>query len=257
VRRSVMAVIVVAGLIAAMPSPARAQGATAQQGITKQQADEMLKELRAIRQALERVTQPEQAPKAPPPDRRGTLGQVRGPVMGKPDAPLTLVEFTDLQCPYCNRFTTTTFEQIKKTYIDTGLLRFVSRDFPLDFHPQAMPAARATRCAADQGKFWELRMALLRNASRLSPAVITSAAAELKLDMTAVAACLSSNRHDAEIEASLEAGRGLGIEGTPTFLLGRTTGDTLEGVLIIGSLPFEAFDAKIKELLAPAAKPVK
>ena len=79
--------------------------------------------------------------------------------MGKPDAPLTLVEFTDLQCPYCNRFTTTTFEQIKAAYIDTGMVRYVSRDFPLDFHPQALPAARAvavrrragqvlTRCAS-------------------------------------------------------------------------------------------------------------
>jgi len=262
VRRSVIALmvvaaVVVAGLFVAMRSPAKAQGVPTEQGITRQQGDEMIKELRAMRQALERLTQPEPTPKAPPPDRRGTLGQVRGPVMGKPDAPLTLVEFTDLQCPYCNRFTTTTFEQIRKTYIDTGLVRFVSRDFPLDFHPQAMPAARAVRCAADQGKFWELRMALLRNASRLSSAVITSAAADLKLDMTAFATCIAGTRHDAEINADLEAGRGLGIEGTPTFLLGRTTGDTLDGVLIIGSLPFDAFDAKIKELLAPAAKPVK
>ncbi|MCX6545962.1 MAG: thioredoxin domain-containing protein [Acidobacteria bacterium] len=244
-------------------TPATAQGITQQQGvpqqqgITQQQGEEMLKELRRIRQALERLTQPEPAPKAPPADQHGKLTPVLGPVMGKPDAPLTLVEFTDLQCPYCNRFTTTTFEQIKKQYIDTGLVRFVSRDFPLDFHPQAMPAARAARCAADQGKFWEMRMSLLRNASRLSPAFITTAATELKLDMRAFAACASSTLHDAEIEADMAAGRSLGIEGTPTFLLGRTTGDTLDGVLIIGSLPFDAFDTRIKALLAPAGQPVK
>jgi protein-disulfide isomerase len=243
-----MALTIVAGLLMAMPSPAQAQG------ITQQQGDEMLKELRAIRQALERVTQPQQAPGTPPPDRRGKLASVRGPVMGAPDAPLTLVEFTDLQCPYCNRFTTTSFEQIKKTYIDTGKLRFVSRDFPLDFHPQAMPAARAVRCAGDQGKFWELRVALVRNASKLSPTFITSAATDLKLDMTAFASCTASTRHDAEISADMEAARSLGIEGTPSFLLGRTTGDTLDGVLIIGALPFDAFDAKIKELLAPAKR---
>ena len=259
----VVAALAVAGLFVAMRSPANAQGVpteqgiTEQQGITRQQGDEMIKELRAMRQALERLTQPQQAPKTPPPDRRGKLAPVRGPVMGKPDAPLTLVEFTDLQCPYCNRFTTTSFEQIKKTYIDTGKLRFVSRDFPLDFHPQAMPAARAVRCAAEQGRFWELRMALVRNASKLSPAFITSAATELKLDMTAFAACIAGNRHDAEINADMEAGRSLGIEGTPSFLLGRTTGDTLEGVLVIGAVPFEVFDAKIKELLAPAGKIVE
>jgi protein-disulfide isomerase len=241
-----MALMVVAGLLTLMAPPARAQG------ITQQQADEMLKELRAIRQALERLSQPQRAPNTPPPDRRGTLAPVRGPVMGKPDAPLTLVEFTDLQCPYCNRFTATTFEQIKTTYIDTGQLRFVSRDFPLDFHAQAMPAARAVRCAADQGKFWELRMTLIRNAARLSPAFITTTAAGLKLDMTSFAACIAGDRHDVEISADMDAARSLGIEGTPSFLLGRTTGDTLEGVVIVGALPFEMFDAKIKELLAPA-----
>ncbi len=241
--------MVVAGLLMAMPSPAKAQS------ITQQQGDEMLKELRAIRAALERLTQPEQP--ATPPDRYGKLAMVRGPVMGRPDAPLTLVEFTDLQCPYCNRFTTTSFEQIRKTYIDTGKLRFVSRDFPLDFHPQAMPAARAARCAGDQGKFWELRMALLRNASKLSPALITATATELKLDMKAFASCIASTRHDAEIKADMDAARGLGIEGTPSFLLGRTTGDTLDGVLIIGAVPFDVFDAKVKELLAAPGTPVK
>ena len=86
---------------------------------------------------------------------------------------------------------------------------------------------------------------------------LDGAAAELKLDMTAFASCIAGNRHDAEINADMEAARSLGIEGTPSFLLGRTTGDTLEGVLVIGAVPFEVFDAKIKELLAPAAKPAK
>jgi protein-disulfide isomerase len=119
------------------------------------------------------------------------------------------------------------------------------------------PAARAVRCAADQGKFWELRTSLVRNASKLSPASITSAVTELKLDMTAFAPCIAGTRHDAEINADMEAARSLGIEGTPSFLLGRTTVDTLDGVLVIGAVPFEVFDAKIEELLAPAGKPVK
>jgi len=248
VRRGLMALCVIAGLLIAMPSPATAQG------ITQQQAEEMLKELRAIRAALERITGGQPAPNAPPAERVGTLARVGGPVMGNPNAPLTLVEFTDLQCPYCNLFSTTSFEQIKKTYIDTGTLRFVSRDFPLDFHPQALPAARAVRCATEQGKFWEMRLALVRNASKLNTAFITTTAAELRLDAKAFEACTAGTKYDAAINADIEAARSIGIEGTPSFLLGRTTGDTLDGVLVIGALPFEAFDAKIKELLAPPVK---
>ena len=69
-----------------------------------------------------------------------------------------MVEFTDLQCPFCRQFMLTSFDEIKKNWIDTGKLRYISRDFPLDFHAQAMPAARAARCAGEQGKFWEMRI---------------------------------------------------------------------------------------------------
>ena len=156
-------------------------GGLGAQGISQQQADEILKELRAIRQLLQRmVQQPPPAaaqPAAPPADEKVTLANVGGFMLGRPDAPLTLVEFTDLQCPFCSRFSSTTFDQIKKTYIDTGKVRFISKDFPLDMHPEAMRAARACRCAADQKKFWEMRSVLLRNASKLSPDFIVSSAA--------------------------------------------------------------------------------
>ena len=216
------------------------------QGVTQQQADQMLKELKAIREALERVSPPAGQPARDP---QASLDDLRGPVMGKPDAPLTLVEFTDLQCPYCNRFTLTTFEQIKAAYIDTGMVRFVSRDFPLGFHAQALPAARASRCAAEQGKFFEMRLALLRNAARLSPAIIASAAEGLKLDMGAFTPCAASTRFDADIKRDMDVGMKLGIEGTPSFVLGRTTPTGVSGILIVGAQPFQAFDAKIKEQL--------
>ena len=224
-RHSLIAVLVLCGLLVVTVVPAKAQS------ITQQQGDEMIKELRLIRQALEKITQPQQ-PQGPPPERTATLPSVGGPAMGRPDAPLTLVEFTDLQCPYCN--------------------------FPLDFHPQAMPAAKAVRCAADQGKFWELRLALLRNAAKLSPAFITSAAADLKLDMKTFATCIAGTQHDARIKADMDAARSIGVEGTPSFLLGRTAGASLQGFVIVGAQPYEAFDVKIKELLAaPATRAVK
>ena len=236
---------VVCALAIGMPSAACGQ--TQPQGISQQQADQMLKELKAIREALERVSPPAGQPAA---DKQASLDDLKGrPVMGKPDAPLTLVEFTDLQCPYCNRFTTTTFEQIKAAYIDTGMVRFVSRDFPLDFHAQALPAARATRCAGDQGKYYEMRFALLRNSARLSPAFITTTAEGLKLDMGAFTPCATSTRFDDAIRRDTDVAMKLGIEGTPSFVLGRTTPAGVTGVLVIGAQPFPAFEAKIKEQL--------
>jgi len=232
--------IVVAGLLLGACGNAKAQG------ITQQQAEEMLKELRAIRQALERVTPP---PPGQAQDKPVRLNNVVGYALGRPDAPLTLVEFTDLQCPYCNRFSTTTFEQLKAAYIDTGKLRFISRDFPLDFHQNAMPAARATRCAGEQGRFWEMRTALVKNFKQLDAAFIASTAQGLKLDMAAFGACASSTKHDAAIAQDMNEGRSVGIEGTPSFVLGRTAAQGLDGVLIVGAQPFGAFDVKIKEML--------
>jgi protein-disulfide isomerase len=244
-RISRFVITVVCALAIGMPSAACGQ--TQAQGISQQQADQMLKELKAIREALERVSPPAGQPEA---DKQASLDDLKGrPVMGKPDAPLTLVEFTDLQCPYCNRFTSTTFEQIKAAYIDTGMVRFVSRDFPLDFHAQALPAARATRCAGDQGKYYEMRFALLRNAARLSPAFITTTAEGLKLDMGAFTACATSTLFDDAIKRDMDVGMKLGIEGTPSFVLGRTTPAGVTGVLVIGAQPFQVFDAKIKQQL--------
>ena len=234
--------VAVAGLLLGACGNAKAQG------ITTQQAEEMLKELRAIRQALERVTPPAPGQAQAP---RVQLKDVRGYAIGRADAPLTLVEFTDLQCQFCNRFSTQVFGQIKAAYIDTGKVRFVTRDFPLDFHAYAFQAARAARCAGDQNKFWEMRDALVRGYNQLGDAFVTSAAQGLKLDMISFNACAASTKHDAAIKQDMEEGRNASVEGTPSFVLGATSPQGLDGVLIVGAQPFAAFDAKIKELLAP------
>ena len=225
------------------------------QGITQQQAEEILQELRAIHQLLQKMQLPAPAaaqPAAPAPDPHVKMATVTGYMLGRPDAPLTMVEFTDLQCPFCARFATTTFDQIKKDWIDTGKLRFVTRDFPLDFHPEAKPAARAVRCAADQGKFWELRTALGRNADKLSPDFITATAQSLGLDMKTFAACTAGTEHDAEIARDQQEGAALGVSGTPTFIVGRTAGQGLDGIRIVGAQPYATFDQKLKELSTPA-----
>lgn len=224
--------------------------ASSQTTITSQQAEEILKELRAIRQAVERLQAPAPQPAGPPPPAdKVQISNVGGYLLGRPDAPITMVEFTDLQCPFCNRFATTTFDQLKKDYIDTGKVRFISRDFPLDFHPQAKPAAVASRCAGEQGKFWELRMTLLKNARQLSPAMIANQAAALNLDMKAFEACTRGTQFDAAITRDLTEGAGFDVSGTPTFFVGKTTAQGFEGFRIVGAQPFAVFQARIEGLL--------
>ena len=206
----------------------------------------MLKELRAIRMLLEKLTTPQ--PAAPPAPQVGKVTNLAGYVLGRPDAPLTMVEFTDLQCPFCRQFILTSFDEIKKNWIDTGKLRYISRDFPLDFHAQAMPAARAARCAGEQGKFWEMRLGLMRNANLLTADYITKTAGDLKLEPKAFTACAASaslRRRD----PGGDSGRHQAwVGGTPTFVMGRTTATAVEGPMMVGALPYAQFDAKLKSL---------
>jgi protein-disulfide isomerase len=225
------------------------------QTITPQQADEILKELRAIRQAIETLGQ-RQAAAAPAPvrgaDSRVTLLNVGGTyTLGKPDAPITVVEFTDLQCPFCSRFATETFDEIKKNYIDTGQVRFITRDLPLpSLHPHAQRAAIAGRCAGEQNRFWEMRSTLVRNASLLSPEFIAATSRQLNLDAAKFEACTTSGRHVADIQKDGADAASVGITGTPSFVIGYTTGTKLEGVRIVGTQPYAMFDARFKQLLA-------
>ncbi len=218
----------------------------------QQQNEEMLKELRAIRMLLEKLTTPQ--PQAPPQPTIAKVTNLKGYVMGRPDAPLTMVEFTDLQCPFCRQYMLTSFDEIKRNWIDTGKLRYISRDFPLDFHALALPAARAARCAGEQGKFWEMRLGLMRNANLLTPDYIARTAGDLKLEPKTFTACAASTKYDAEIQAETAEGTKLGVGGTPTFIMGRTTPTVVEGPVLVGALPYVQFDAKLKSLLDAGSK---
>jgi len=232
--------------------------AMAAQAITQQQADEILKELRAIRQGIEALQRPSPLPApARPSDGRVRLSSFAAEhTLGRTDAPLTVVEFTDLQCPFCSRFATGTFDELKKLYIDTGKARFISRDFPLtSIHPLAQRAAVASRCAGEQDKFWEMRSHLVRNASVLTVPFIATAGRELKLDTRAFEKCLDSGRFDAAIQRDIADAVAVGITGTPTFVIGRTVEGVVEGWKVIGALPFDAFDARLKQVLAESATP--
>jgi len=232
--------------------PARAVA----EGVTKEQGDAILKELRQIRELLERQPRPAaNAPQAAPQQEKVTLKLGSDPVLGRDDAPVTIVEYTDYQCPYCSRWHTTTFPEIRKNYIDTGKVRFIKRDLPLSFHPNALPAAQAALCAGDQGKFWEMHERLAANPSTLSPETYSRYAQELSLDAKAFQACLMSQKHLAAIRGSERTASALGITGTPSFVVGTVKGDTLEGVMIVGAQPYAAFDRTIREILSsPSGK---
>src|SRR6266446_1581998 len=152
------------------------------------------------------------------------------PTLGPNGAPVTIVEFTDYQCPFCHR-AQATIDQVMSTY--AGKVQLVHRDFPLEGHPQAFPAARASRCAGEQGKFWDYHRSLMAAPGPMDEADLQSRAASLKLDPGAFATCLASGRFDAAIQESTEAGIKAGVDSTPAYFI--------NGRLTIGARPFEAF----------------
>jgi protein-disulfide isomerase len=170
-------------------------------------------------------------------------------MLGAADAPVTVVEFTDYQCPFCKRFVQTTFPLLKRDFIDTGQVRWIVRDLPLGFHPNASKAAQAAHCAGDQGKFWEMRDTLFRNNAKLGIGQLPGYAREIGLDGDAFDACLSSDRHQAQIAQDSQEANRIRITGTPSFVIGRTAGESVSGQLVIGAKPASVFTAEIQRVL--------
>jgi len=171
-------------------------------------------------------------------------------VIGRDDAPVTIIEFTDLQCPYCARYARQTFPQLKRDFVDTGKLRYTSRDLPLPFHSFALPAAVASRCAGEQGRFWEYREALFASQGTLGSEPYGRIAAELGLDVPQFEACRSNGRQEAEVRTDLALAAQHGIRSTPTFVIGRVVDGEFQGEVVSGAQPYEFFKAKLDALLA-------
>jgi protein-disulfide isomerase len=169
--------------------------------------------------------------------------------LGRADAPLTMVEFTDYQCPYCRGFQATTFVELKKHYIDTGKLRFIVRDLPLEFHASARPASEAAHCAAEQGKFWEMHDALLTGKDPLADGGIDRRATAVGLDLARLHACMAAARYESVIAHNKATADSIGIHGTPAFVIGRATHGVLEGALAEGAFPYSEFDGALQEML--------
>ena len=125
----------------------------------------------------------------------------------------------------------------------------MSRDLPLDFHKNALKAAQAARCAGEQDRFWEMRHVLVVNARNLAPDTFPTHARDLGLDVDRFRGCLDAERHGPAIQQDVAEARALGITGTPTFVVGRSAPDAIDGVRIVGAQPYAAFAARIQELL--------
>ena len=171
-------------------------------------------------------------------------------VVGRADAPVTIIEFSDLQCPHCARNALNTFPEIKRNYIDTGKVRYVARDFPLTMHPFAMPAAVATRCAGEQGKFWQYRHALFERQNDLATSPYDALAAELGLDVPRFAECQKDPAQVAAVRADIALAGSNRVTSTPTFLVGRVVDGKLEGEGFAGAKPYADFAARIEAALA-------
>jgi len=155
------------------------------------------------------------------------------PMKGNPNAPVTIVEFSDFECPFCAKFFTETYPQIVSEYVNTGKANLVYMHFPLSFHANARPAAIASECAFEQGKFWEYHDVLFANTNALSNANLKQYAVQLGLDTQAFNSCLDSEKYGQLVDMDTQIGQSVGVSGTSGFII--------NGVSVTGAQPFSAF----------------
>jgi len=179
------------------------------------------------------------------------------PVLGDADAPVTLIEFSDYECPYCQRHFEQTLPSVKENYIDTGKVKYVFRDLPLSFHdPNATTAALAARCARDQGgdaTYFRFHDEYFKNTASNGAGVtggVDSIATTLKLNQSQFKQCVDSKKYQAEVQKDLQDAQAAGATGTPTFFVGKSTEDgVIEGEIVVGALPYASLSPIIDKYL--------
>jgi len=171
-------------------------------------------------------------------------------VQGSSTAPVTLLEYSDFTCGFCEKFFHSIFPRLHATYVQTGKIRFVHRDFPRSPVGPALLAAQAARCAGDQQAFWTMHDRLFNSHRAYAPNQLRSYAQEIGLDGAKFSSCLDQDRHVAAIYQDRLEGGQLGIRGTPAFVLFQTDLSKKGKVLLIpGAFPFEVFQEQIDQLL--------
>ncbi len=174
-------------------------------------------------------------------------------ILGNKDAAVTIVEFSDFQCPFCRSFFEASYQDIKKEYIDTGKARLIFRHFPLDFHPGAKPAALGSECAAEQGKFWEFHDKVFQEQAKLGQGTVQFTttdikrwAASLKLNMAQFNKCFDTSKYAKRVTDDAAYGASVNVTGTPSFFV--------NGTRLVGAQPFASFKTTIDAALANLTK---
>ncbi len=175
-------------------------------------------------------------------------------VRGNPRAPLTLLEYSDFTCGYCEKFFEETWPILFSEYIDTGKMRLVYRDFPRSPSGPSVDTALAARCAGEQGQYWAMHDRLFASSNKFSMPQLQQQAEELQLDAKQFAACLEGSRYTQDIFKDRMEGGQLGIRGTPHFIL-YATDDPQEAIAIPGAFPYEVFKEEIDKLLQTVSSP--
>jgi protein-disulfide isomerase len=214
-----------------------------------------LQEIKGLLQAPQAARAP--APQAGPPpiEPANVLLSLEGaPFKGDKAAKVTVVEFTDYQCPFCSRHFRQTWPQLDQEYVKTGKVKFFLRDLPLEaLHPLAFKAAEATHCAADQGKYWEMHDRLFSHQEALGRKDLSGHAEALGLDVGAFDKCLDSDKPAERIRKDVADSEKAAARGTPIFYLGVTepNSSSIKAVAVIrGARPYAVFKQAIDGLLA-------
>lgn len=196
----------------------------------------------------QQLAQQQQQQQQQPPQPTGPVDvPIEGsPAIGDPNAPIVIVEYTDYQCPYCSRHFAQTFPLLKENYIDTGVVYYVFKDFPLtSIHPQAALASEAARCAGEQNAYLEMHDMLFANQNEWNgnneaAAIFTGYAEAIGLEPTPFSQCLESGQFTASVNADLQEGIGFGVRGTPSFFI--------NGNPLVGAQPYDVFVQAITNL---------
>ena len=203
-----------------------AETGTGDLGAVRQDIDVLKADMEAIKKQWGEIQK--QLVQRPPPPAAAPAGPVTmsvgdGPALGMEDAPITIVEFSDYQCPFCRKHFLGAFATLKASYIDTGKVRYFFRDFPLDsIHPYARKAAEAAHCAGDQGKFWDMHDVMFTNQGALTSDDLRDFARTMTLNLDSFNTCLGSGKYAKSVDMDVAAGSAAGVTGTPGFFIGKT-----------------------------------
>jgi protein-disulfide isomerase len=211
------------------------------------QIDEILSELRDLRRLVESRNNP--IPPSPAP-LTAKIDVGTNPYIGSKDAPITIVEFTDYQCPYCKKFASETFPELRKRYIDSGKVRYYVMDLPLDMHKNAHVAAEAARCAGEQGAFWAMHDRMqAASGEELDVNSLVSYAQNIGIDSAVFRSCVETRKFRDAVEQSIRDAAAKEIHVTPSFVIGHSTATGVDGKVTLGALPIATFERNIEEII--------